>query len=186
MLNKNEMTIHYSEYTDGCKDTIRALFADTFTDSEGAAEGELIGNLAYDLLTTTDAEDIRIFTAHDAGKIVGSIIFTALTFENGARAFLLAPVAIRTEFQGKGIGQALIGHGLARLKELGIEAVFTYGDPAFYSKTGFSHISEDRIQACFKLSAPEGWLCQSLTGNSLPALTGTPKCVKAFSNPDFW
>ena len=34
-------------------------------------------------------------------------------------------------------GQQLINFGLAHLKEIGVELVFTYGDMNFYSKVGF-------------------------------------------------
>ncbi|CAD7778098.1 MAG: hypothetical protein KIIPBIDF_00975 [Candidatus Methanoperedenaceae archaeon GB50] len=46
---------------------------------------------------------------------------------------MLAPVAVSTEHQRKGIGQALINYGLDELKKRSVSIVVTYGDPSFYS-----------------------------------------------------
>jgi len=72
-----------------------------------------------------------------------------LTFESEVNAFLLGPVAIHTSYQGKGIGQKLINFGLNTLKENGVELAFTYGDPNFYSKVGFS-LMKNIFQIKFK------------------------------------
>jgi len=50
---------------------------------------------------------------------------------------MLAPVAISTEHQGKGVVQALINHGLNELKNRSVAVAITYGDPSYYSKVGF-------------------------------------------------
>jgi predicted N-acetyltransferase YhbS len=109
-----------------------------------------------------------------------------LTFEKDVDVFLLAPVAIHCDYQGKGIGQHLINHGLRQLKKRGVRIVTTYGDPAFYSKVGFSPISQEVIAAPLELSQTEGWLGQSLIGDSIESLPGRSSCVKAFNNPVYW
>lgn len=75
---------------------------------------------------------------------------------------MLAPVAVNTKHQGKGVGKALIKYGLNELKNRSVTVVLTYGDPSFYSKTGFQTLSENVIKAPLKLSKPEGWQGQSL------------------------
>ncbi len=85
---------------------IEKLFAKVFSDSEGSVEGLLIGKLVHELFKTTDAHDIYGFVATENGLLLGSIIFTKLTFESGINAFILSPVAILTTQQGKGIGSA--------------------------------------------------------------------------------
>jgi predicted N-acetyltransferase YhbS len=64
--------------------------------------------------------------------------------------------------------------------------VFTYGDPAFYSKTGFEQITEQIVEAPFPLSQPEGWLAQSLDGEPIRAMSGLSKCVEALSDQKYW
>jgi predicted N-acetyltransferase YhbS len=99
---------------------------------------------------------------------------------------MLAPVAVSTGYQGKGIGQSLISFGLNELKNRSTSFVTTYGDPSFYSKVGFQPLSEDIIQAPLKLTHPIGWLGYSLTNQSIPSINERPRCVKEFNNPIFW
>ncbi len=165
---------------------IKQLFTKTFSDSEGQSEGLLIGNLAYDLLAITDIHDFYCFVAAENEHVVGSIIFSKLTFESEIIAFLLAPVAVHTSYQGKEIGQKLINFGLNTLKENGVELAFTYGDPNYYSKVGFSHISEKLVKAPFKLTYPEGWLAQSLVSDEIEPIAGNSYCVEALNKPEYW
>lgn len=165
---------------------MKELFVKTFSDSEGESEGHLIGALVEELLTTTDGRDIRVFTATDGGVLAGGIIFTRLTFESVVEAFLLAPVAVLTRYQGRGVGQELISFALESLRKEGVALAFTYGDPAFYSKVGFRQVTEVMIKAPLTLTYPEGWLCQSLTDDDIRQIPGESSCVKAFDNPAYW
>ncbi|MGF1757151.1 N-acetyltransferase [Photobacterium sagamiensis] len=165
---------------------ITRLFRDTFSDSEGVEEGKMIGSLANDLMTMTDNNDLVIFVAMDEEKLIGSVIFTTFSLEDKTKAFLLSPMAISTSYQGNGIGQALIQHGLNTLKEQGVELLVTYGDPSFYSKVGFQQISEDVIKAPLKLSYPHGWLGQSLTSDEISPIQGASECVEALNKQEYW
>ena len=77
----------------------------------------------------------------------GGIVFSRLRYEQDNRTvFVLAPVAVATDQQGKGIGQRLLIHGLASLRSAGVDIVMTYGDPNYYAKVGFVPISEADAQ----------------------------------------
>ena len=173
-----------------CKDAekpeIQELFTQTFSDSEGQSEGRLIGSLVFDLMNETDDKDIFGFVATENEQIIGCIFFTRLSFDAPVEAFLLSPVAVHSNHQGKTIGQTLINFGLDQLKEKAVQLVFTYGDPKFYSQVGFEHVSEDLAKAPFELTQPEGWLCQSLDGSKIEILPGSSRCVKAFNNSEYW
>jgi hypothetical protein len=65
-------------------------------------------------------------------------------------------------------------------------AIFTYGDPNYYSKVGFDHVPQEVAEAPFKLAHPEGWLGQSLDGGSLELPLGQACCVEAFNDPQYW
>jgi predicted N-acetyltransferase YhbS len=166
---------------------VEDLFESVFTDSEGPEEGRMIGALARDLMARTPPNDFQGFVATDAGRPVGAIFFTRLTFDDDIDAFILAPVAVETGHQGRGIGQGLIRHGLEALRQHGVRVAVTYGDPAFYSKVGFRPVSVDRITPPFALSQPEGWLAQSLDDTPLESMTlGTCDCVAALRDPAYW
>lgn len=176
----------FSIFRDSEKAEIQELFIQTFSDSEGPSEGKLIGRLVLDIMIETDDKDLLGFVATKNEQIVGCIFFTRLLFDAPVEAFLLSPVAVHSNHQGKTIGQKLIKFGLDQLKKKGVKLVFTYGDPKFYSKVGFEHVSEDLAKAPFELTQPEGWICQSLDGSKIEALPGSPRCVKAFNNSEYW
>ena len=167
-------------------DDIKHLFTKVFSDAEGQTEGQLIGNLSKEIMTSTATQDLYGFVAMENKKIIGSILFTKLTFQNGINSFLLSPVAIHTSHQGKGIGQKLISFGMNHLKESGVNIIFTYGDPSFYSKVGFKQITEKTAKAPFELSQPEGWLAQSLVSDEIKKISGNSYCVEAFNKPEIW
>lgn len=162
------------------------LFTATFGDSEGESEGQAIGGLVKDLLLNTVADDLMIYTASEEGKLVAAILLTRITFDSDANAFLLAPVAVSTTSQGKGIGQSLIHYALQSLRQQHVELVFTYGDPAFYHRVGFEPVTQQQYPAPMPLSYPHGWLAQSLTRQPLSSIEGKSYCVVAFNKPEFW
>ena len=165
---------------------IEELFFSVFSEAEGEAEGRLIGGLARELLNSTASQDLFAFVAVEGDEILGAIIVTRMPAEQEADLFVLAPVAVDTKSQGQGVGRELIAYGINEVKERGVKVLVTYGDPGFYSRTGFQHITEEMIQPPFKLSQPEGWLAQSLDGNPLQAIEGTCTCVSALNDPRYW
>ena len=162
------------------------LFRDVFTASEGQAEGEVIADFVSTLIATTAPEDLIGCIADANGTMAGCIFFSRFRVPDGQSAFILSPVAVATAVQGKGIGSQLIRYGLEQLRAARVNLVFTYGDPAYYSKVGFRQISEDVIKAPLPLSQPIGWLAQSLDGKDIPAMAGASQCVAALNNPDLW
>ncbi len=175
-----------SKYDPNNRVEITQLFTKTFSDSEGVSEGELIGNLVHDLINSPDNHDILGFVASEQGRIIACIFFSRLTFENGLNAFLLAPVAVHTDHQGKGVGQALINYGLRVLRGEGVKVVFTYGDINFYCRVGFHHIDQSIAKSPLKLSYPKGWLAQSLISEQIELIAGNSYCVDAFNKPEYW
>jgi putative acetyltransferase len=174
-------------YSGGQDDLVIQLFTQTFSDSEGEKEGKLIGELVHNLLESTPKQDLRVFISSEMDELTACIIFTNLRFENHDRnVWLLSPVAVRTAFQGKGVGQALIRFAHESLQCEGVQLVVTYGDINFYSKVGYAPITEDVIQPPLPLSSPEGWIAQSLGGTDIVPIKGKSYCVDAFNNPAYW
>jgi putative acetyltransferase len=74
-------------------------------------------------------------------QVVASAVLSALTLttRSGAiRAVALAPVAVMPLYQRRGLGSAVVAHGLRICTERGYEAAFVRGDPVYYAKFGFS------------------------------------------------
>jgi predicted N-acetyltransferase YhbS len=168
------------------QEEVENFFVSVFSSSEGDVEGELVGNLASKLSSRTDNEEVICICAYDEEAIIGVIFFTRLRFKEPIMVYMLAPVAVGTKYQGKGVGQALINYGLDELKDRSLSVAITYGDPSFYSRVGFQALPESVIKAPLKLSMPEGWLGRSLTGDPIPVINDRPTCVEEFNDPVYW
>ena len=81
------------------------------------------------------------FVAVQQGRIVGNIMYThaKIVGDDGADYPVLSfgPVSVLPEWQGNGVGSALILRSLSEARRLGHTAVLIYGDPAYYSRVGF-------------------------------------------------
>jgi putative acetyltransferase len=98
--------------------------------------------------------------------LVGHALFTRGRLEGATeRVALLGPLAVHPEHQRKGIGQGLIGEGLARLQAEGVAQVQVLGDPAYYGRSGFRPAS--RVVTPYPLPAEwaEAWQWQRLDGS---------------------
>jgi len=72
------------------------------------------------------------------GRVVGHIAFSPVTISDGTRNWYgLGPVSVLPEYQRQGVGKALIGEGLARLKAMGAQGCCLVGHPDYYRKFGF-------------------------------------------------
>lgn len=175
-----------TEYKDKADDIIE-MFSDTFTASEGPEAGRLIKNLVADMLSSLTITDMHVFSAVEKTVVLASIIFTRMDYPNDDRTvFILAPVAVSTSQQGKGLGQRLISHALGTLRDSGVDVTLTYGDVNFYSKVGFAQITEYDAQPPLPLQYPEGWLGHSLSAKTLAPLKGPSRCVGPLDNPEHW
>jgi len=171
----------------GDTDGIARFFAEVFAASAGAEEGRPIGDLVRNLLTTTPARDLHVFSCRDDGALAGCIVLSRLVYDRDPRTvFMLSPVAVETGRQGQGVGQALLRYGLNEMGQHGVDVAVTYGNPQYYARVGFMQVSQDVAPAPQPLSHPEGWLAQSLAGRPLTPLRGRPRCAKAFDDPGYW
>ena len=124
---------------------IANLFTSVFSSSEGEQEGKLIGSLAFALATHADNQEIICIGAYEDVSLIGAIFFSRLQFKEPIAAYMLAPVAVSSAHQGRGVGKALIRFGLDELRNRSATLAVTYGDPAYYSKVGFQALSQDVI-----------------------------------------
>lgn len=76
------------------------------------------------------------------GEILGHIMLTRLAVKGreNLKMLLLAPLAVRLDRRGEGLGAKLAREALKRASELGYEAVALVGDPAYYRRFGFARM----------------------------------------------
>lgn len=73
-------------------------------------------------------------------RVVGYAAFTEVRIDDRlAGWFGLGPIGVLPDMQRAGIGSALIADGFHRLKRADARGCVVVGDPAYYSRFGFSH-----------------------------------------------
>ncbi|MCK9986613.1 MAG: putative acetyltransferase [Azoarcus sp.] len=78
--------------------------------------------------------------AEEAGRVVGHIALSPVSISDGAVGWYgLGPISVEPEWQGRGIGRALMERGLAELSRIGANGCVLVGDPAFYTRFGFAN-----------------------------------------------
>ena len=88
-----------------------------------------------------DGDVITALVAEDAGSVVGHVLFSDLALQGariGRRLVALAPLAVRPDHQGRGLGRALVEQGLDACRRVGVAGVFVLGEPDFYARFGFT------------------------------------------------
>jgi len=85
-------------------------------------------------------------------RIIGHILFCPITIVSGTvetPALALAPLAVHQDYQGQGIGTALIEAGIGECQRLGHRIVIVVGHPTYYPRFGFTPAGESGIFAPF-------------------------------------
>lgn len=112
--------------------------------------------------------------AEQDGELTGHIMLTRNCVEqpNGARSefLMVAPLSVKLEYRGKGIGSALMYEGARLAKEMGFKALFLCGDPNYYQRFGYRQTTLYGIR---HLAIPEQYvMAWELTPNALAGVTG--------------
>lgn len=80
------------------------------------------------------------FVAEQSGAVVGHVLFTRSLLDATRRlvdVLVLSPLAVAPPHQGRGVGSALVRHGLAAVARRPEPLVFLEGSPDFYGRFGF-------------------------------------------------
>jgi len=104
------------------------------------------------------------FVAEIDGKLAGSILYakSVILLDQGGKlpVITFGPISVLPAFQKQGVGSAMIRHTLGLARQMGYPAVFIYGDPVYYSRTGFQPaegygIASEGNEYCAALQAVE-------------------------------
>ena len=115
-------------------DAIRELVRLAFTDHPVSQGTE---PMIIDALRDDDALALSLVAELD-GAVVGHIAYSAGSIGEAADGwFVVGPVAVLPDLQGRGIGRALIEASLDMLRSDGASGCVLVGDPALYTRFGF-------------------------------------------------
>jgi len=156
-----------SEHRAAVKTLHRTVFGSEY-------EAELVDRLDRDGLVVVS------LVALAADVVVGRVLFSDLAIEIDGRPILaaaLAPLAVRPDFQGRGIAVRLVAKGLRILRDRGRAAVIVLGHPGHYRRFGFSAELGRKLAGPFK---GENFMALELVGRALDGLVGSVRYPAAF------
>lgn len=99
-----------------------------------------------------DGEVVHALVAEVDGVIVGHILFSRLWIENkGGQtpAVALAPLSVHPDFQGKGLGRALIEAAHDDLKDDDEDLSIVLGDRAYYGRFGYDAYRASMFESAY-------------------------------------
>ncbi|MGW3248551.1 GNAT family N-acetyltransferase [Streptomyces sp. NPDC001070] len=120
----------------GDEECVRDVHLRAFGD-HGVVVADLVDTLRG---TVTPADGLSLVAEHN-GRIVGHVMFTRGLLDAPRRLVevqVLSPLAVVPEHQRSGFGSALVRRGLTALAARDVPLVFLEGDPAYYSRLGFT------------------------------------------------
>ena len=149
---------------------VRSVVADAFVDEP------VVADLVDALRVSPDWIDGLSLVAEVEGHLVAHVLFTRALLDAPRRlvpVLVLGPVGVARAHQRRGIGSALVRHGLELVRQRPGPLVFLEGWPAYYPRFGFEpggrhgfrrpslRIPEDAFQV-LKLPSYEPWMTGTL------------------------
>lgn len=165
-------------------EVIRSLHLSAFAEGEG----EVVSNLAVQLLWVESAPPTLSLVAETDGRVVGHVAFSPVTTKDGKGflGYLLAPLAVAPDYQRQGIGSRLIERGRQRLSEVRAGILLVYGDPKYYGRFGFRGAAARAYIPPYPLQYPLGWLGVDLGGGGAQRSPVRIACVAPLCDPVLW
>ncbi|MFK7846775.1 MAG: GNAT family N-acetyltransferase [Rhodothermales bacterium] len=156
-------------------EAIRRVNLDAFPQP---AEANLV-----DALRTNVTNCISL-VAEEGEEIIGHIMFSPVELKEQrttVKMIGLAPMAVSSAHQNKGIGSALVNEGLKVCAAQGFEVVVVLGHPAFYPRFGFMPSQPHGIKSEYDAPA-EAFMILAFEADTLDKLEGTIVFDKCFND----
>ena len=147
---------------------VQKLLAEAF---ETGAEAWLVDNLREN----PDFIPELSFVAECDGQIVGYILFFPIKIiskQDHHNSLALAPIAVTPKYQRKGVGKAMVEHGLTKARHSDFDSVIVLGHAEYYPRFGFKPASLYGIKTPFDVP-DEAFMALALTHEGLNDVSGT-------------
>lgn len=127
--------------------------------------------------------NLSLVAVKNDGMVIGHILFSIInlvTEQETVHTLGLAPMAVKPDYQGSGIGSSLVNEGLRVCKALGYKHLFVLGHPNFYPRFGFLPASHFGIEPPFPVP-DEVFMALEIKKGSLSKLQGKIEYPPAFN-----
>lgn len=156
-------------------ETVYAVVKSAFDSAEEADGNEQ--DLVCDLRKGESFVPELSLVAEIDGKIVGHVLFTEAEVDN-VTVLALAPVSVLPDYQGKGIGAALINEGHRIATELGYPYSVVLGHEKYYPRMGYKPASGFGIKPPFDV--PDENFMAIKFREDAPKVSGVLRYAKEF------
>jgi len=128
------------------------------------------------------ANPVVSLVAEVDGVVIGHIIFSPVSISDhpNLKVMGLAPMAVTSEHQRKGVGSALVRAGLEQCRNLGYVAVVVPGHPDYYPRSGFLPSSRFGIDSEYDVPE-ELFMAMELQPDALSGIVGRVRYHPAFN-----
>jgi putative acetyltransferase len=159
----------------GDREAVRDIHVRAFGDHGPADHGFVVAGLVDALREEIlPAGGLSLVAEHD-GQVVGHALFTRNLLDAARQQVgvqVLSPLGVMPEHQGRGVGSALVRHGLTVLAGRDVPLVFLEGDPRYYSRFGFAPAGDHGFRKPSLRIPDAGFQVVKLPGFE-PWMTGT-------------
>jgi len=165
-------------------DSVREIHVCAFPENEN----EVVSKLAVNLLDEDTIPVTISLVAEVDGSLVGNIGFSPVSIHDNKEwnGYILAPLAVKPEYQKSRIGSALIKNGIEQLSNMDVNILFVYGDPKYYSKFGFRSELASNYTPPYTLEHPFGWLALTLKEDISIQSPVQITCVDSLNHSELW
>lgn len=154
-----------------------------------AFKSELKGKLVSEALSDITAKPVLSLVAEQDSKIIGHILFTKCTLKhsNKTSIYLLAPMSVLPEDQGKGVGGEMIKHGLKTLTSWEVDFVILLGHSNYYPKFGFKPaINQFTPPYPIPQEHSDAWMMYETKSGQGEGIRGQVTCANYIDKPEYW
>jgi len=155
-------------------DTVREINDNAFGQVEEGRIVDRIRDACKDTISLVAMED---------DKVVGHIFFSPAEINHNGKAIKgmgLAPMAVHTEYQSKGIGSLLVNEGIKRVKALGCPFIIVLGHEKYYPRFGFKTASKYGIKSQWEDVPDEAFMVMMVDKETMAGVSGIAKYRKEF------
>ena len=166
------------------RDDIHSVHWSAFAEGER----EIVSKLAVNLLSEETTPQIISLVAETEGIVVGHVAFSPVTIDNNEnfQGYILAPLGVKPDYQKRRIGSKLIESGMQQLSRMGVDILFVYGDPKYYSKFGFGVDAAERYIPPYSFNILLGGKASLLNECSTGTSSIKIACVTSLCDPALW
>ena len=166
------------------RDDIHSVHWSAFAEGER----EIVSKLAVNLLSEESTPQTISLVAETENIVIGHVAFSPVTIDNSGnvQGYILAPLGVKPDHQKRRIGSKLIDSGMQHLSTAGVDILFVYGDPEYYSKFGFSVDAAECYIPPYKLQYPFGWQAIALNESGVEKSAIKITCVTSLCDPAMW